>query len=199
MQAGAELIERARLVCGAEHVLTDPVLLSTYRSDGARRDGPLPLAVALPADRGEVIGVVSACAQAGVPWTVRGAGTSTGGGALPRAGAMLIGLARMRRVLSLELDDDRVTVEPGVSSAAIARAVAPSHSFPRLSAGTVGGAVARGAFAPLLLGVELVTNAGALLRADRRMPGYDLTGVFSGSGGRRGIAVALTLQVEPLR
>ncbi len=51
MEAGAELIERARLVCGAKHVVTDPVALSTYRSDGVRHDGPLPLAVALPGRR----------------------------------------------------------------------------------------------------------------------------------------------------
>jgi glycolate oxidase len=199
MEAPAELIERVRLVCGSEHTLTDPAALSTYRSDGIRRDGPLPLAVALPGDAAEVAGVVSACAQTGTPWVVRGAATSESGGALPLSDALLIALTRMRRILSVDLADDELTVEPGTPLVAIGRAVAPTHSFPIDHPGTVGGAAAAGALGSYMLGLDLVQGDGTLVKFAPQSPGYDVPGAFAGSRGMRGIAVALTLRAVPTR
>jgi glycolate oxidase len=198
MEAGAELIERVRLVLGSEQVLTDPVALSTYRSDGVRRQGPLPLAVALPGDGAEVAAVVSACAAGSVPWIVRGAGTSRDGGALPLSGGLLIVLTRMRRLLSLELADDEVTVEPGVPVAVLAHAVAPTHRLQINHPGTVGGAAATGALGPHLVGLDLVQEDGALVSLTPRSTGYDVIGAFGGSRGRRGIAVSLTVRAVPV-
>ena len=124
MEAGAELVARARLICGEQHVLTHPTVLSTYRSDGLRRNGPLPLAAILPGSAAEVAGVVSACAATGTRFVVRGAGTSQSGGALPIADGVLIVLTRMRRILALDEGGDEITVEPGTPPAALARAVA---------------------------------------------------------------------------
>jgi hypothetical protein len=121
IDAATELFARARLICGPEHVVTDPVVLSTYRSDGVKRDGPLPLAVVLPGSASEVAGVVAACADAEISWTVRGAGTSQSGVALASAGQVLIVLARMRRILRGRDADDELTLEPGVPLAALSR------------------------------------------------------------------------------
>ena len=198
MEAGADLIERVRLVLGSEHVLTDPVALSTYRSDGIRRQGPLPLAVALPGDGAEVAAVVSACAAGAVPWVVRGAGTSRDGHALPVSGGLLIVLTRMRRLLSVELADDELTAEPGVPMATIARAVAPTHRLQIDHPGTVGGAAASGAIGRHLVGLDLVEADGALVSLDARSTGYDVIGAFGGSNGTRGIAVSLTVRAVPV-
>jgi glycolate oxidase len=197
MEAGADLIERVRLVCGTGHVLTDPVALLTYRSDGMRRDGPLPLAVALPGDAAEVAGVVSACSDNKVPWVVRGAGTSRDGSALPSSGGLLIALTRMRRVLALELADDEVTVEAGVPAATLARSLAPTHTVELHYAGTVGGAAAAGLLGRHLVGLDLVQPDGTLVSFTPRSSGYDLAGAFGGSHGTRGIAVSLTLRAVP--
>ena len=59
-----------------------------------------------------------------------GAGTGLSGGALPHADGVLIVLARLRRILSVDLDDARVVVEPGVTNLAVSRAVAPTHFYP---------------------------------------------------------------------
>ena len=167
MDAGAELIERMRLLCGTAHVLTDPVALSTYRSDGIRREGPLPLAVALPANGAEVAGVVTACAATGVRWVVRGAGTSRSGHALPLPGGLLIVLTRMRRIKSIDLDDEEVTAEAGVPMEALTRALGPGHHrLPLNYPGTVGGAAAQGVLARDLIGLELVEGSGALVSCD---------------------------------
>src|SRR5437588_7323454 len=130
MESGAELVGRLQGICGAEHVLTHPDALATSRSDGLAHYRQTPLAAVLPASAEEVQQVVEACFEARVPWVARGAGTGLSGGALPVAEGILIVLARLRRILSVELEDARVVVEPGVTNLAISRAVAPTHFYP---------------------------------------------------------------------
>src|SRR5579864_7871064 len=130
MQSGAELVRRLQGICGADQVLTHPDALATYRSDGLAQYRQTPLAAVLPGAAEEVQRVVAACFDARVPWVARGAGTGLSGGALPLAEGILIVLARMRRILSVDLDDARVVVEPGVTNLSISRAVAPTHFYP---------------------------------------------------------------------
>ena len=108
-----------------------PHALATYRSDGLAALPPDPARAVLPGTADEVRAVVRACFEAGVPLVARGSGTGLSGGALPVAEGVLIVLARMRRILSIDLDDGAVVVEPGVTNLAISRAVAPT---PLLSA-----------------------------------------------------------------
>lgn len=191
MEAGPELIARARLICGEQHVITHPSVLSTYRSDGCKRDGPLPLAAILPASVSEVSGVVAACAAAGVSFRVRGAGTSVSGDALPAAGGVLVVLTRMRRILAVH--DHEVTAEAGVPIAALLPLGAVPWPEGTEPLGTIGGYVAQSAGLANISALELVGSDGALARLDWRQPGYDLAGAFPGSRGRGGIAAVITL------
>ena len=115
MAREVDLIGRLQGICGKEHVLTHPHALATYRSDGLKQYQQTPVAAVLPGTGKEVQAVVRACFEAGVPWVARGAGTGLSGGALPVADGVLIVLARLRRILAVELEDSRVVVEPGVS------------------------------------------------------------------------------------
>ena len=63
-----------------------------------------------------------ACAQAGVPWVARGAGSGLSGGALPVEDGVLIVLSRLKRILEIDLENQRVCVEPGVTNAAVSTA-----------------------------------------------------------------------------
>lgn len=195
MEAGAELIARARLICGAQHVLTDANVLSTYRSDGIRRNGPLPLAAILPKSAPEIVKIVTACAETGVRYVVRGAGTSHSGGALPVANAVLIVLTRLRRVLGL--DGVELTVEAGAPLASLPSPVSGSWLDFTEPLGTVGGHIAETRGVGNVSALDLVRPDGTLVHLDARAPGYDVAGAFSGSRGRAGIAVTLTL--EPIR
>jgi glycolate oxidase len=196
MEAGAELAARARLICGERHVITEPAELSVYRSDGLRRNGPLPLAAILPGSAAEVAGVVSACAATSIPYVVRGAGTSHSGGALPIAGAVLIVLTRLRRILAHEPQREQVTVEAGVPAASLPqpRATAWFSGADPPAVATVGGHVAETAGIANVCALELVQPDGKRVSVDDRTPGYDLTGAFPGSRGHAGIAVTLTLR-----
>src|ERR1700684_1380725 len=124
------LASRLQEICGREFVLTHQHELATYRSDGLLHYREVPTAAVLPGSAEQVQQVVRACFEAEVPWVARGSGTGLSGGALPVAEGVLIVLSRLRRILSIELDDSRVVVEPGVTNVAVSRAVAPTHFYP---------------------------------------------------------------------
>src|SRR3954454_2283527 len=120
--AGIELLAgRLRAGLGTERVITDLTRLRTYECDGITGYRVVPALVALPESTEEVAAVVGACAEAGVPFVARGAGTGLSGGALPVADGVVVSLARMRRVLDIDLENQRMTVEPGVTNADISR------------------------------------------------------------------------------
>ncbi len=211
MDSGAELLGRLVEICGADQVLTHPDALATYRSDGLAHYRQTPLAAVLPGSGAEVQEVVRACFEAEVPWVARGSGTGLSGGALPVAEGILIVLARLRRILSVELDDSRVVVEPGVTNLAISRAVAPTHFYPPDPSSqivcSIGGNIAEnsggahcfkyGFTTNYVTGLELVLTDGSVVELDRDAPGYDLLGAFVGSEGTLGVATRITLRVVP--
>jgi glycolate oxidase len=212
MASGAQLVSRLERICGSEHVLTHPHALATYRSDGLSHYRQTPLAAVLPGSGAEVREVVQACFEAGVPWVARGAGTGLSGGALPVAEGVLIVLARLRRIVSIELEDSRVVVEPGVTNLAVSRAVAPTHFYPPDPSSqivcSIGGNVAEnsggahcfkyGFTTNYVTALEVVLSDGSLVELNRDAPGYDLLGAFVGSEGTLGVATRIVLRVVPV-
>src|ERR687888_2373547 len=126
----ADLLDELAAIAGAQHVVTHPDRLRTYESDGLLQYAVVPSAVVLPGSAAEVRDVVAACHQAGVPWVARGSGSGLSGGALPVAEGVLIVTSRMKRVLEVDLANQRVCVEPGVTNTAVSTAVAPDFFYP---------------------------------------------------------------------
>src|SRR5437588_3417994 len=125
-----ELLARLRAACGEEHVLTHPHQLHTYASDGLLHYHVIPPVAVLPADTEQVRAVVRACHELKVPWVARGSGSGLSGGALPVADGVLIVLSRMRRILEVDLENQRVVVEPGVTNLSVSQAVGPEFFYP---------------------------------------------------------------------
>src|SRR2546427_378221 len=123
-------VHRLESICAPERVLAQPDVRRTYESDGLLQYHAVPRVAVLPDTGDEVRAVVTACYEAGVPWGARGSGRGLSGGALPVEDGVLIVLTRLRRILEVDLDNQRVTVEPGVTNLEISRAVAPTHFFP---------------------------------------------------------------------
>src|SRR5947208_12729772 len=121
----AELIS----ICGPERVITDHAQLRTYESDGLLQYAVVPAAAVLPDSAEEVAAVVAACHRAEVPWVARGSGTGLSGGSLPIEGGVVISLSRMRPIVDVDLDNQRIVVEPGVTNAQISAAVGPTHVY----------------------------------------------------------------------
>jgi len=210
-RGAAALVARLQEVCGREYVLTDGGELATYQSDGLLHYRQRPLAAVLPADSEQVAAVVRACFEAQVPWVARGSGTGLSGGALPLAEGVLIVLARMRRILAVDLDNQRVVVQPGVTNLAVSRAVGPTHVYPPDPSSqivcSIGGNIAEnsggahcfkyGFTTNYVLGLEIVLSDGTRARLARQDPGYDLLGAFVGSEGTLGVTTEITLRVIP--
>ncbi|MES2390453.1 MAG: FAD-binding protein, partial [Acidobacteriota bacterium] len=100
-------------------LITQASQLQTYECDGLTNFRTLPSAVTLPKTSAEVQKIVQICARHKVPFVARGAGTGLSGGALPTEGSVIISLARMNRFLSTDLDNQRITVEPGVTNSQV--------------------------------------------------------------------------------
>src|SRR3954454_431695 len=93
-----------------------------YECDGLSMYREQPAAVALPATEAQVVAVLERCHAARVPVVARGAGTSLSGGALPHAKGVLLSLAKLNRILSIDPLTRTAVVQPGVRNLAISEA-----------------------------------------------------------------------------
>jgi glycolate oxidase len=198
---------------GTEHVITEPEQLRVYECDGLTGHRATPELVVLPDSTEDVQTVLRACNRDRVPFVARGAGTGLSGGATPVAGGVVVSLARMNRILEIDLASQRVVVEPGVANLDVTRAVAPDGFFyaPDPSSQqvcTIGGNVAENSGGAhclkhgftvhhvtgmtfVLPDGEVVELGGIALDPD----GPDLLGVIVGSEGTLGIATRITLRI----
>src|SRR5213078_4160574 len=100
-------------VVGDAGVISEPEQLRTYECDALTGHRAVPELVVLPSTAAQVQELVTICYKHRVPFVARGAGTGLSGGALPVADGIVISLARLTRVLEVDLDRARVIVEPG--------------------------------------------------------------------------------------
>ncbi len=209
----ARMQHELRSIVGERGLLCAPEDLHTYECDGLTNFRVMPRAVLLPGSTEEVQAIVRVCHRERIPFVARGAGTGLSGGALPVADGIVISLARMNRVLEVDLVNARVVVEPGVTNLDVTGRVSAQGYFyapdpSSQSVCTIGGNVAENAGGAHCLkygfttthvvGLEVVLPDGTLAHLGGKtldMPGYDLTGVFVGSEGTLGIATKITLRI----
>jgi glycolate oxidase len=199
-----------RRLLPSEALITEPEQLRTYECDALTGHRAVPELVVLPRSAADVQAVVRLCHEHRVPFVARGAGTGLSGGALPVAGGVVISLARLNRILEVDLEHARVVVEPGVTNLEITRAVAADGFFyaPDPSSQqvcTIGGNLAEnsggahclkyGFTVNHVLSADVVLPDGELVRLSRDDEGPDVLGVFVGSEGTLGIAVRATVRV----
>src|SRR5438477_1720956 len=206
-------LDELRRIAGDTHVLDDALELLTYECDALPHLRERPAAVALPGSAAEVQAIVRLCARAGVPFVARGHGTGLSGGALPVAGGLVIALSRLNRVLDVDIPNQRVTVEPGVTNLDITKLVAPFGYYyaPDPSSQqvcSIGGNVAEnsggahclkyGFTVHHVMGIEAVLPDGEMVHlggAALDMPGLDLVGTIVGSEGTLAVVTKVTLKI----
>jgi glycolate oxidase len=209
-----ELLPELEAIVGSARLVTQADQLATYESDGLMQYKVRPGAAVLPDSADEVRRIVKACHRTGVAFVARGSGTGLSGGALPLEDGVLIVLSRMRRILEVDMDNQRVVVEPGVTNLQISQAVGPSHFYPPDPSSqivcSIGGNIAEnsggahcfkyGFTTNYVIGLELVLPDGDTITVGGKTldhPGYDLAGAFVGSEGTLGIATKITLRIVP--
>lgn len=208
MSAG--LRECVEGVVGPRGYLYKPEDLANYEYDGSI-DKARPDLVAFPQSTADVVALVKLAKERGIPITGRGAGTGLSGGAIARAGGLMISFARMNRILEIDLPNERAVVEPGLVNLDLTLAVeadgyfyAPDPSSQR--ACTIGGNVSENSGGPHtlaygvttnhVLGLEVVLPDGSVLNtAGSDAPGYDLTGLLVGSEGTMALVTKVTVRL----
>ena len=204
-------------IVGDAHVLTADDDRAYYGGD-IYRDGALPAAVVAPGRVEEVQAIVRLAAERRIAVTVRGGGASYTEGYLhTRPGNITISTERLTAI-EVDLNRNLVTVEAGVTWAALHTALR-EHGlrtpfwgpFSGLVA-TVGGSISQnsishgpGVSAASVIALDIVTGTGAMLRTGSagapggvpffRNFGPDLAGLFTGDCGTLGIKARITLRV----
>jgi glycolate oxidase subunit GlcD len=202
-------------IVGDDWVISDPGRLLAYESDGLTAYRMPPVAVVLPKDTDEVSRVLQLLSKEDVPVVPRGAGTGLSGGALAGEGCVVVGTARMNRILEVDTENRLALVQPGVINAHLTDAAAPFGLYyapdpSSQSACTLGGNVAENSGGPHCLkygvtsryvtGLTIVTYEGQVSRIGgfgREYGGYDLVGLFVGSEGCFGIATEIEVRLLP--
>ena len=211
----AEIARALQGLVAPGNVITRDNELKAYESDGLSMYRQPPMLVVLPENTAEVSAVLSYCHENGVKVVPRGAGTSLSGGALPLGDGVLLGLAKLNRILEIDWENLCARVQPGVTNLGITHAVmhrgfyyAPDPSSQ--IACTIGGNVAEnsggvhclkyGMTTNNLLGVEFVQMDGTVLQFGGKAyddAGYDLLGLITGSEGLLGVVTEVTVKILP--
>jgi glycolate oxidase len=213
--AARGLHERFAALVGERNAIVEPTQLRTYECDGLLGYRVRPEIVVLPGSTDEVAACVRLARELGMPIVPRGAGTGLSGGALPSEGCIVIGLARMKAILAIDLPNRVARVQPGVINLDISHALAPDDYYyapdpSSQSVCSIGGNVAEnsggahclkyGFTVNHVLGLTLVTATGEVLqlgsaRGEPDPLGYDLCGVVVGSEGMTGIVTEVLVRV----
>jgi FAD/FMN-containing dehydrogenase len=214
----AALLEALAAAVGGAQVLAEGDR-SAWEVDWRRRWRGRALAVVRPGSTAEVAAVVKACAAHGASLVPQGGNTGMVGGGVPDTSGtqVVLSLARMNRVRTLDAANGTLTVEAGCVLQAVQQAARDAgFLFPLSLAAegscTIGGNLATNAGGTqvlrygnaraLCLGLEIVTAEGEVwhglsgLRKDNT--GYDLRDLYIGSEGTLGVITAATLVLHPL-
>lgn len=207
------IVAALRALLPAECVIESEEERRAFETDALTAYRKMPLAVVLPRSTAEVAAVMRYCHEAGVKVVARGAGTSLSGGAIPQEDAIILGLAKMSRVLDVNFADRTMRVEAGITNLAISNHVMGEGFFyaPDPSsqlACTIGGNIGMnsggahclkyGVTTNNILGVTMVLVDGTVVEIGGDAldaPGYDLLGLVVGSEGQLGIVTEATVRI----
>jgi FAD/FMN-containing dehydrogenase len=209
-------------IVGADGVRDDAATLAFYSEDIWSPSQHRVALVVSPRSQDEVVAVIKAAQDAGVPIAPRGAGMSYTSSYIPAVeNTLSLDMARMNRVLSISPEDMTVTVEPGCTWSALNAALKPlglrTPFWGPMSGltSTIGGGLSQlnamlgaghyGTSSESVIALTMVLADGEVLRTGARGVGGDhpfyrhygpdLTGIFCGDSGAFGIKTEIVLRL----
>ena len=211
------LIEALRRIVGEGNVLLGAEAMEPYAHDevvGLRAE---PEVVVRVTDAAQVADIFKLAQRERVPVTPRGAGMGLSGGAVPVCGGIVLSLEKMKRILEIDKENLMVTVEPGVITGDIHRAVEAEGLFyppdpASLDSCTIGGNIAEGAGGPravkygvtkdYVCGLEAVLPSGEIITCGGKLvkdvTGYNMIQLLIGSEGTLAVVTKIILRLVPL-
>ena len=212
-----EIVAALREIAGEGAVLTDAEALDTYSHDETVGLRAAPEVVVRVTSAEQVAEVLRLAQRERVPVTPRGAGYGLSGGAVPLYGGIVLSMERMDRILEIDRENLMVTVEPGVITGEIHRAVEAEGLFyppdpASLDSCSIGGNIAEGAGGPravkygttrdYVCGLEAVLPSGEIMTCGgklvKNVTGYNLIQLLIGSEGTLAVVTKIVLRLLPL-
>lgn len=198
-------------------VTTDAETLAEVGGDWTTVYAPAPGAAAFPRTTEEVSRALAICDRRGVAVVPSGGRTGLAGGAVAKAGELVLSLSKMRTIGEVDTLGMTVHVQAGAITAAVHEA-AEAHGltwpvdFASKGSSQVGGNIATnaggvkviryGLTRQWVLGLTVVLADGTVLRTDRALEknntGVDLRQLFIGSEGTLGVITEATLKLAPV-
>ena len=207
------IIAGLKALVPGEAVITEEDERRPYETDALTAYRRIPLAVVLPGTTEEVSAVLSFLSREGVKVIPRGAGTSLSGGALPQEDAVVVGVGRMNKMLSVDYVNRTARVQSGMTNLSISQAVGhegyfyapdPSSQLACTIAGNIamnsGGAhcLKYGVTTNNVLGLKMVLIDGTIVDFGGEtydQPGYDWLSLILGSEGQFGIVTEANVRI----
>ncbi len=213
MEKDTMISELVRLV-GRENVLSSAMHFKLYEYDASLIRSK-PDCIVLPTSTEQVSKVVKFAYDNRVPIIARGSGTNLSGGSVSIQGGIAIVMTRMNQILEMDIENQRVVVQPGVVTLDLKNVLAkhgylyqPDPASEKVT--TIGGNFGENAGGPHclkygvtsnhVLGAEVVLSDGQVVQMGGKSldnPGYDLMGVLGASEGTLGIVTKAVLRIMP--
>jgi glycolate oxidase len=197
-------------------LLTEREDILPYGFDGTAALKQLPLGVVFPTTTAEVAAVLRLARAHRVPVVTRGSGTGLSGGSVPVAGALVLCLVKMDRILEVDTANLTLRAEAGAITQKIYESAdkvglfyPPDPGSMKIS--TIGGNVAEnsgglrglkyGVTRDYVMGLEVVLADGSVCwlgsKCVKDVAGYNLRDLFIGSEGTLGVVTQVLLKLLP--
>ncbi|MGQ9468012.1 MAG: FAD-binding oxidoreductase [Anaerolineae bacterium] len=211
------IVDALRAIVGEGSVCTDEEALEKYAHDETVGLWAQPEVVVFVHSAQEVAEIFRLAVRERIPVTPRGAGYGLSGGAVPVFGGIVLSTEKMNRILEMDKQNLMITVEPGVITGDIHRAVEAEGLFyppdpASLDSCSIGGNIAEGAGGPravkygttkdYVCGLEAVLPSGDIITCGgklvKNVTGYNLIQLLVGSEGTLAVVTKIVLRLLPL-
>lgn len=212
----SQLVKALRDIVGQENVLLTAEDMHPHAHDEVvgLRAGPEVLVRATSVE--QVSELLKLAQRERIPVTPRGADYGLSTGAVPACRGIVLSLEGMNRILEIDKENLVVTVEPGVITGHLQRAVENEGLFyppdpASLDSSTIGASIAQGAGGPrpvkygvtkdYVCGLEAVLPSGEIIKCGgklvKNVTGYSLMRLLLGSKGTLAIVTKIMLRLLP--
>lgn len=212
-----DILAQLRAIVGEKNVIVDAEALEPYTHDETVGLRAAPEVVVKVENTEQVSRIMELANRELIPVVPRAGGQGLSGGAVATCGGIILSVEKMNRILEIDKDNLMVTVEPGVITGDLHRAVEAEGLFyppdpASLDSCCIGGNIAEGAGGPravkygttkdYVCGLEAVLPNGEIIQAGgklvKNVTGYNLVQLLIGSEGTLAIVTKVILRLLPL-
>ncbi|MEK5268017.1 MULTISPECIES: glycolate oxidase subunit GlcD [unclassified Heyndrickxia] len=213
----ADIKEKLQQIVGPENYDDSKAGRLVYSYDASPQFQSMPDAVVAPRNKEEVQKIVKICNKHRIPIVPRGSGSNLCAGTCPIEGGIVLLFKHMNKILEIDEENLTVTVQPGVITLDMIKAVEekglfypPDPSSMKIS--TIGGNINEnsgglrglkyGVTRDYVLALEAALANGEIIRTGGKLAkdvaGYDLTRLLVGSEGTLAVITEATLKLLPM-